>query len=357
MKTTNINLSILHPYIRGRFTQINNGTYPKQHYWATDALLDATDIEACFVKNHTFKIPKLITKIINRKVLRGRSDLRNEIDAWNAAKSSDLIYSVCGPLSLSRFYKRCRLVSWVFQPPAVSCEFPLHPYNEENLRNHAGFLCLTPIAEKFFSQYAPSKFIPWCVDTDLFDGKPAVHKPKNAFFLASGKTGRDYKTLVKSAESVRAEVRIIGPKEQKPLSIPENLTWIDTSSDPPDQAIDYPTLREWYAQCIGVCIPLSGDANDTCGYTNMLEAMAMGKPVLMTQSGSLHIDPQIGEFGKLIEPQDSFGWAKGMNELLEDQTLAQRLGENGRRLAKKYFSIHRFNTEVLSFIRELDKKV
>ena len=122
----------------------------------------------------------------------------------------------------------------------------------------------------------------------------ANHQSTNpkTLFLASGKTGRDYKTLVKSAESVRAEVRIIGPKEQKPLSIPENLTWIDTSSDPPDQAIDYPTLREWYAQCIGVCIPLSGDANDTCGYTNMLEAMAMGKPVLMTQSGSLHIDPQ-----------------------------------------------------------------
>ena len=61
--------------------------------------------------------------------------------------------------------------------------------------------------------------------------------------------------------------------------LPPNVKWLNTSEDPPDQAIDYPTLREWYAQCIGVCIPLSGDAEDTCGYTNMLEAMAMRKPV------------------------------------------------------------------------------
>lgn len=263
------------------------------------------------------------------------------------------MYSVCGPLSFSRFYKNCRLISWVFQPPTKKYKFPTHPYNEGNLRKHAGFLCLTPTAEKFFSKYAPSKFIPWCVDTDLFDGKPARNRPNNPFFLASGKTGRDYVTLAKSAESVRAEVRIIGPREQKPLSIPKNLTWINTSSDPPDQAIAYPTLREWYAQCIGVCIPLSGDANDTCGYTNMLEAMAMGKPVLMTKSGSLHINPKTDDFGKLIDHHDSRGWTKVMNELIDDQVLAQKLGDNGRKIAEKDFSIKRFNNEVVSFIQNL----
>ena len=88
----------------------------------------------------------------------------------------------------------------------------------------------------------------------------------------------------------------------------------------------------------------------------MLEAMAMGKPVLMTKSGSLHIDPKTSDFGKLIEPQDSSGWAKGMNELLDDQALAQSLGENGLRLAKKDFQLTD-SKEVLSFIRGLDKKV
>ena len=241
----------------------------------------------------------------------------------------------------------------MFQSPPENYKFPLHPYNENSLRNHAGFLCLTPSAEKFFSKYAPAKFVPWCVDTDLFDGKPPLQNPLKPFFLASGKTGRDYHALVSAAYTTEAEIRIIGPKEQKPLSIPKNLTWIETSSDPPDQAIDYPTLREWYAQCIGVCIPLSGDADDTCGYTNMLEGMAMRKPVVMTRSGCLHIDPGTRNFGMLVEPKDSRGWSDAMNRILNDSNFASACGENARIIVEDEFSIERFNRDVVSFINEV----
>jgi glycosyltransferase involved in cell wall biosynthesis len=188
---------------------------------------------------------------------------------------------------------------------------------------------------------------------DLFDGLPSEEKPNKPFFLATGKTGRDYGSLVKGSALVNAEVRIIGPSHQKPDRIPPNVTWIDTSKDPPDQAIDYPTLREWYAQCTAVCIPLSGDSDDTCGYTNMLEGMAMRKPVLMTHSGCLHIDPESGGFGKLIEPQDNLGWTDAMNYILKDQELARTLGEEGRRMTEKGFTIERFNRDVLNFLREL----
>ena len=144
----------------------------------------------------------------------------------------------------------------------------------------------------------------------------------------------------------------IGPNKQKPATLPSNVRWIDTSANPPDQAIDYPTLRNWYAECIAICIPLSGEAEDTCGYTNMLEAMAMRKPVLMTRSGSLHIDPESGGFGKLIEPKDSKGWASVMNELIENKEIAQTLGENGRNIAERDFTIERFNRDIVCYIQE-----
>ena len=121
----------------------------------------------------------------------------------------------------------------------------------------------------------------------------------------------------------KTEIRIIGPNNQKPATLPINVKWIDTSTNPPDQAIDYPTLRNWSAECIAVCIPLSGDAEDTCGYTNMLEAMAMRKPVLMTRSGCLHIDPESGGFGKLIEPKITKDGQVSMNDLIENKEVAQ----------------------------------
>ena len=163
---------------------------------------------------------------------------------------------------------------------------------KKNLDAHSGFLCLTPRAERAFAEHGKSRFLPWCVDQDLFDGMPARQKPKRPFFLATGKTCRDYDTLVEAAQTTDMEIRIIGPENQYPKALPSNVRWINTSDDPPDKAIDYPTLREWYAQCTGVCIPLNGDPEDTSGYTNLLEAMAMSKAVIMTRSGCLQLNPR-----------------------------------------------------------------
>jgi glycosyltransferase involved in cell wall biosynthesis len=191
---------------------------------------------------------------------------------------------------------------------------------------------------------------------ELFDGAPPQKLPEKPFFLATGKTYRDYATLVKAAKEVATEIRIIGPTRQKTEDLPSNVKWIDTSSNPPDQAIDYPTLREWYAQCIAVCIPLSGDANDTCGYTNMLEVMAMRKPVLMTQSGCLHINPETDGFGIQINPRDTQGWAHAMNLLQKNKEKKLEMGNRGREIVERDFTIERFNKDVLQFIETILKK-
>jgi glycosyltransferase involved in cell wall biosynthesis len=191
----------------------------------------------------------------------------------------------------------------------------------------------------------------------MFDGKPPKSSCNKPFFLATGKTSRDYKTLVEGVKKVNAELRIIGPNQQKPESLPPNVNWLDTSSEPPDQTIDYPTLKEWYAQCIGVCIPLYGDRDDTCGYTNMLEAMAMRKPVLATKSGCLHIKPEPDGFGMQIKPQDSTGWTVAMNHLLKDHEKALKMGNRGREIVERDFTIERFNQDVLGFIETILNKI
>ena len=129
-------------------------------------------------------------------------------------------------------------------------------YRRLAMKFHPARQSSDPKAEEKFRQFAPSRFLPWCVDLELFNGKSANKKPKKPFFLATGKTERDYKTLTQAAQKVSAEVRIIGPSSLCPENLSSNVRWINTSDDPPDQAIDYPTLRKWYAQCIGVCIPL-----------------------------------------------------------------------------------------------------
>jgi glycosyltransferase involved in cell wall biosynthesis len=350
-----VKISIVHPYLENR---LNENNYPSHHKWASDVVDNCSKMEAQFLSTSSLPMPRLIEMLLNKTLFRGSPGSKVELSSWRAAKNTDLIYSICGPLALAHLYPK-KLLSWVFStPPNLGAGLKLahRAYKPYNLRSNAGFLCLTEKAEKFYSEFAPSKFIPWCVDLEFFDGIPPKSAPDRPFFLATGKTYRDYKTLVDGASKVDAELRIIGPNQQKPNPLPPNVKWIDTSSDPPDQAIDYPTLREWYAQCIAVCIPLSGDADDTCGYTNMLEAMAMRKPVLMTQSGCLHINPEADGFGIQIKPRDAQGWAHSMNHLLQNHEKALEMGNRGRAIVERDFTIDRFNKDVLRFIQTIQSK-
>ncbi len=353
--TASNSAKILHPYINKRIQQLQKYLYPRNHLWGIDIFNLSQKENFNLISN--WNIPTSVCRTFKKIFFSQFSPGINvEIPSLICSFRNSLIYSVCGPLSLVRAYGKAKVFAWVFSPPKREIRNPLDPYYPSNLERYSGFLCLTPDAEKYFSMFAPSKFIPWCVDQDMFDGKPPLQNPENPFFLASGKTGRDYETLVKTANYINTEIRIIGPSIQRPRDLPPNVNWIDTSSDPPDQAIDYPTLREWYAQCTAVCIPLNGDADDTCGYTNMLEAMAMRKPVMMTQSGCLHISPETDGFGFQIKPRDIRGWVDAMNHLHKDHKKALAMGYRGREIVERDFTIDRFNQDILGFIETILNK-
>ena len=343
-------IGCLHPYIEDRLADAKKGKYPKSHYWGCDAILKNSKWNASLISTSQYPIPILLEKLVNRKFFSSSPGLSIELTALRASRKYDLIYSVCGPLKLARIFKKTKIAPWVFRMPERNDKTTFGTYGNQNLSRHSGFFCLTPIAENKFSKFAFSKFIPWCVDLKLFDGKPSIAPPNKPFFLATGKTGRDYLTLVKSAQYVDAEIRIIGPIEQKPTNLPKNIRWINTSANPPDISIDYEMLREWYSQCLAVCIPLLGDPNDTCGYTNLLEGMAMSKPVLMTESGSLHVNPVKRGFGKLIKPGDSMGWSSSMKSVMDNPTFYKNVGQKGRQIAEKEFTIDSFNSRIVEFL-------
>ena len=346
-------LSVLHPYLEERLKEIQTGLYPRQHLWGIDGLKTLKNVEVEHLCSNSIFLPSVLEKLLNRAFFRNSPGAKAEISALRASKRSELIYSVCGPLSLLPLFGKAKLVSWVFRQPPGDAHGVFSPYREEKLKAHAAFLCLTERCVEFFSPHAPSKFMPWCVDLKIFDGNPPKEKPKEPFFLAAGKTGRDFETLIEAARQVKPKIRIIGPKEHKPANLPANVSWLDCSNDPPDKAIDYPTLREWYAQCTAVCIPLSGDREDTCGYTNMLEGMAMAKPVIMTRSGCLHLDPESRGFGFLTSPNSYREWAEKINLLARNEDLAIKLGKNGRAIAEEEFSGKRFDADLSRFFEKL----
>ena len=105
------------------------------------------------------------------------------------------------------------------------------------------------------------------------------------------------------------------PKSKK-LEKYKNLKVLTSEEKQTDTAISYEILKDYISESIAVCISLNFDPNDTCGFTEMLEAMSMGKPILMTNSGCLDIDIEKEEIGLYVNPGDATDWIKKINYLI-----------------------------------------
>jgi glycosyltransferase involved in cell wall biosynthesis len=88
----------------------------------------------------------------------------------------------------------------------------------------------------------------------------------------------------------------------------------------------------------------------------LLEAMALGKPVIASAAGG-NVDLVTHERdGLLVPPLDVGAWAAAIERVLGDATLAARLGAEARRTARETFSMDRTVERTLELYRSLDAR-
>lgn len=89
---------------------------------------------------------------------------------------------------------------------------------------------------------------------------------------------------------------------------------------------------------------------------SLLEAMALGKPVIASDAGG---NPDLVRHeanGLLVPPLDPTAWAAAIRRLLGDPALAARLGTAARRTARVTFSLDRTVERTLALYRSLGPK-
>lgn len=99
-------------------------------------------------------------------------------------------------------------------------------------------------------------------------------------------------------------------------------------------------VRRWMGGATVFCVPsLTAASGDTEGLPNvMLEAMAVGAPVIGSRHAGISEAIEHGRNGLLVEPGNPLELARSIKALIDDPQARRRLGEAGRCTVKENFN-------------------
>lgn len=198
---------------------------------------------------------------------------------------------------------------------------------------------LSSISERFGMPPSRLKFIPLC---STIPPEPTP-EPKHSCILAAGRTLRDFPLLIHVAASmpdVPFEI-ICGSTDLVHETVPANVQIFR------EVPISLYLQKLRLAQF--VVIPLLPTPRST-GQVVLLEAMAMGKPVIATRSPGTVDYIRDGETGFMVEEGNPADMLAACRRLLEDASLRQRMGDAARVYVEENGIPDRYANEFLDVI-------
>lgn len=199
------------------------------------------------------------------------------------------------------------------------------------------------MADRYGLDPARLRYVP--LNTNITN--PEVSPLDEGFVLCAGRTLRDYTTLILAARHMAAPVRVIcGLHDLDRVTLPM----------PPNVQVMTEVPREVYLdhlrRCRVVALPLLPTQRST-GQVVMLEAMALGKPVVTTESPGTVDTIRHGENGFLVDAEDAAALTHQVNVLLRDHELVQRIGARAVADMREWGSAERHAKLKLDAIRAL----
>ena len=190
------------------------------------------------------------------------------------------------------------------------------------------------------------------VDTDFWTpGASSIDEPPYVLSVGSDPK-RDYKTLLDA--TIPAPVKIVTRLGIDDLAAYPNVEMIRGSFH--NAAITDTILRDLYRAAEVIVVPVK-NVFQPSGYSVTLQAMACGKPVVLSRIKGLW-DPEILESGKnciLVEPENPQALGNAIMQLLHNPRLCTEMGTQARETAVSHFGLDRMNRTLTSLIEHLSE--
>jgi glycosyltransferase involved in cell wall biosynthesis len=155
--------------------------------------------------------------------------------------------------------------------------------------------------------------------------------------LSVGVSGRDFGTLIDAATLIKAPIHVVGkvaPEDVK--RAPASVTFHSQGN----YDLPFEALIALYARAGCVAVVHHGSKHPY-GNTAIVEAMALGRPVVCTDSVSLDLAAGRLGFGRSVPAHDAAGLADAVNEVVANPTTAKLMGEVGRSILESEFNCER----------------
>jgi len=241
----------------------------------------------------------------------------------------------------------------------VRCPIVSLIYAREELdwaATHTGLLALTPAAfdhAKTIAPRAKTLHLGWGVDLDFFSC--IAYQPE--WFLSCGIANRDFRTLAAAAAETNANIRVICPGFRSDIQWPAHVDVVDGGAgwltDTTKTITPLDLRRSYFPHSAGTLIVMNADPTEYTanGFTNLMEAMAMGQPVIVTRTGALpgEIDVERHGCGLYVPPNDPGALARAIDTLAHDSPTAKKMGLAGRRLIETHYNIDRCARDLHQF--------
>ena len=200
------------------------------------------------------------------------------------------------------------------------------------------------------------KLIHWGPDLPFYDHLLAEmpdRKPEG--FISTGKENRDVDTLLQAFAATNEKLdlyiavscgNINYKKIIDPYALPDSIRIHYT-----DGVIPY-ELGKLVARksCIVICCL---DFPYTVGLTTLVEAFALGIPVICSRNPNFEIDIDKEGIGITVEYNDVQGWIDAIRYIADHPEEARRMGENARKLAEERFNLEIFSREIAESLLEI----
>jgi glycosyltransferase involved in cell wall biosynthesis len=195
--------------------------------------------------------------------------------------------------------------------------------------------------------------IGWGVDLPLYPTGRTDIPPAERFVFSSGKSYRDYPTLLSAIGDHALTICGAG-----------KTVWTNGLSLPPQNVNIIQTMVHWtefieiYQQSYVVAIVLEENRDrfkNAIGFTVLSEALAVGKAIVMTRNDYVGIDIEAEGIGLWVEVGDSIGWRKALDYLMDHPEIAQEMGRKARLLAERQYNLEQFTDQLATSLWDLCK--